>query len=199
LTKTIVYYDSNAEQYYTDTVHVDMSAQYDRFLPLVPRGGKILDAGCGSGRDSQYFKRHGYRAEAFDASSEMCRRAAALIGQPVHQKTFNDVDWVSEFDGVWACASLLHVSRDSIADALERLCRALKPHGALFASFKLRDEEWEQDGRFFNGYSEESFVRLIKCQPALALNSIWISDDARPERKVEKWLNALLQRTSPRP
>jgi flavodoxin len=79
---------------------------------------------------------------------------------------------------------------------LERLCRALKPNGVLFASFKLRDEEWEQDGRFFNGYGEESFQQLAKRHTELLPMSIGVSEDARPERKAEKWLNALLQRRS---
>jgi SAM-dependent methyltransferase len=110
--------------------------------------------------------------------------------------TFDEVNWVSEFDGIWACASLLHVGRDSIDAVIERLCRALKPNGAMFVSFKFRDEEWEQDGRFFNGYSEVSFRQLIEIHPLLRVESIWISDDTRPERKDEKWLNALLQRAT---
>jgi hypothetical protein len=63
-------------------------------------------------------------------------------------------------------------------------------------STKLRDEEQEQDGRFFNGYSDDSFRRLIERHPSLFPKSIWMSDDARPERKEEKWLNALLQRAT---
>jgi SAM-dependent methyltransferase len=194
LNETIAYYNTNAEQFRRDTLDVDMSALYEPFLRLVPQGGKILDAGCGSGRDSLRFKQHGYEVEAFDASSEMCRLASALIDQPVHLKTFDDVNWVSEFDGIWACASLLHVRRDSIDSVLEKLCRALRPNGAVFVSFKLRDEEWEQDGRFFNGYSEDSFRGLIEHHTAFLPQSMWVSDDARPERRDEKWLNVLLQR-----
>jgi SAM-dependent methyltransferase len=139
---------------------------------------------------------HGYQVEAFDTSSEMCRLASISIGKTVHQQTSDEVDWASEFDGIWACASLLHVRRGSIDSVIEKLCRALKPSGVMFASFKLRDEEWEQDGRFFNGYSEDSFRQLIEGHPSLLPKSIWISDDARPERKEEKWLNVLLQRAS---
>ena len=194
MNETIAHYNTNAEQFRRDTLHVDMSILYEPFVKLVPEGGKVLDAGCGSGRDSLYFKRHGYKVEAFDASSEMCRLASTLIDQPVNLKAFDDVDWISEFDGIWACASLVHVRRDSIDAVLERLCRALRPNGVMFVSFKLRDEEWEQKGRFFNGYSENSLRKLIKRQAELLPISIWVSDDARPERNDEKWLNALLQR-----
>jgi SAM-dependent methyltransferase len=171
-----------------------MSALYKPFLELVAPNGKILDAGCGSGRDSLYFLQHGYRVEAFDASVEMCRLASSLIGQSVHLRTFSEVEWKSEFDGIWACASLLHVKRDSIHAVLDSLCSALKPNGTMYLSFKLRDEQWEQDGCFFNGYSWESFLALIGSHPALLPTAIWVSDDSRTSHRGEKWLNALLQR-----
>jgi len=171
-----------------------MSGLYKPYLACMPPNGRILDAGCGSGRDSLYFIRHGYQVEAFDASSKMCALASSIIGQTVHQMTFDEVEWTAAFDGIWACASLLHVRRDSIDAVLERLCRALKPGGAMFLSFKLRDEEWEKDGRFFNGYNESTFSRLIEGHPTLVPSSIWISDDVRPERRREKWLNAIVQR-----
>ena len=186
MNETIAYYNANAEQFSRDTLHVDMSALYKPFLDLVPLNGKILDAGCGSARDSLYFKQHGYDVEAFDASPEMCRLASTVINQPVYLKTFDEVNWASEYDGIWACASLLHVRRDSIDSVLEKLCRALRPRGVLFASFKLRDEEWEQDGRFFNGFREKSFQQRIKRHTELIPQSIWVSEDARPERRDEK-------------
>jgi 2-polyprenyl-3-methyl-5-hydroxy-6-metoxy-1,4-benzoquinol methylase len=71
----------------------------------MPPGGRILDAGCGSGRDSLHFLQHGHEVEAFDASAEMCQLASSLIGRTVLQKTFEDVDSVSDFDGVLANTS----------------------------------------------------------------------------------------------
>jgi SAM-dependent methyltransferase len=170
-----------------------MSSAYAPFLAYIPPSGRILDAGCGSGRDSRHFLQQGYEVVAFDASGEMCRLASTLIGQTVHQKGFDDIDWVSEFDGIWACASLLHLRRNSIDSVLHKLRRALKPNGVMFVSFKLRDEEWEEDGRFFNGYDQASFPQLIRGHPALACKSIWISEDVRPDRKGKMWLNAILQ------
>jgi 2-polyprenyl-3-methyl-5-hydroxy-6-metoxy-1,4-benzoquinol methylase len=194
LSGTISYYDRNAEKFFSATVEIDLSGLYAPFLAHIPPGARILDAGCGSGRDSRYFLQHGYTVEAFDASSEMCCLASSHIGQTVLQKTFEQVDYDSEFDGVWACASLLHVPRDHIDAVLQRFTWALKPGGVMFMSFKLRDGEWEQDGRFFNGYNETSFRELIKEHPSFLLCSIWITDDVRPDRKREKWLNALIRR-----
>lgn len=194
MNETIAYYDKNSQQFFDRTVDVDMSALYTPFLELIPTGGRILDAGCGSGRDSLYFKQHGYGVEAFDASAEMCRLASILTGQPVRQMTFDEVEWESEFDGIWACASLLHVNRESLSAVLERLAYATKPTGVLFISVKKRDEEWRHEGRFFNGYNQESFSRLIESQILLRLYSLWISLDTRPGRKGELWLNAIVRR-----
>jgi SAM-dependent methyltransferase len=193
LNATISYYDRNARQFYDETVHADMSALYEPFLKLVPRNGRILDAGCGSGRDSHYFIQHGYQVEAFDASPEMCRLASSLIGQIVHLTTFDEIDWKCEFDGIWACASLLHVRRDSINRVLDGLCDALKPEGAMFMSFKLRDGEWEHDGRSFNGYTVDTFGWLIESHPALYLASTLVTPDVRPSHEGEKWLNAIVR------
>ena len=105
----------------------------------------------------------------------------------------DDIDWVSEFDGIWACASLLHLRRNSIDSVLHKLRRALKPNGVMFVSFKLRDEEWEEEGRFFNGYDQTSFQQLIRGHPALVCESMWLSEDVRPDHKGKMWLNAILQ------
>jgi 2-polyprenyl-3-methyl-5-hydroxy-6-metoxy-1,4-benzoquinol methylase len=73
------------------TLSASISDLYREFLPLVPTGGKILDAGCGSGRDSVYFKQQGFSVTAFDASSEAAQIASRAIGQPVNVMTFIDV------------------------------------------------------------------------------------------------------------
>jgi 2-polyprenyl-3-methyl-5-hydroxy-6-metoxy-1,4-benzoquinol methylase len=194
LNETIAYYDMNAQRFFDQTVDVDMTSLYRPFLELLPDGGRILDAGCGSGRDSLYFKLQGYGVEAFDASAEMCRLANILTGMPVRQMTFDEVEWYSEFDGIWACASLLHVERASVTAVLEKLAYAMKPTGVLFISTKRRDEEWRKEGRFFNGYKEESFSRLIESQSLLRLASLWTTADTRPGRESEIWLNAIVRR-----
>ncbi len=64
------YYEDNAEEYIRSTKDLDMSALYDQFLPHVPAGGLILDAGCGSGRDAKRFAEMGFRVEAIDACTD---------------------------------------------------------------------------------------------------------------------------------
>ena len=192
--KTVEYYNNKAQEFFESTVNVDMSEHYRVFLNFLPPGGKILDAGCGSGRDSLYFINQGFQVIAIDASPALASLSSKLIGQPVAVLRFQDMNFEKEFDGIWSCASLLHVPRSEMNDVLSRLTRALKPKGVLYASFKYGDGERKDNGRFFNDYNEQSFQCLLHEHPDLQLFSSWISGDVRPERAGEKWLNVLVRR-----
>jgi SAM-dependent methyltransferase len=133
---TLAYYDSQSEEFCQRTATLDMSRFYAPFLELMPAGGSILDAGCGSGRDSLAFLQKGYRVVSMDASPAMVKAAAALIGKTVRLLTFAEMDFDAEFDGIWACASLLHVPREHLSCILARFARALKSNGAFYLSFK---------------------------------------------------------------
>ena len=67
------YYESNAELYAAETFSADMSKQYQRFLPLLKNGVKILDVGSGSGRDACYFQKQGYQVTALEPSKNLGR------------------------------------------------------------------------------------------------------------------------------
>jgi SAM-dependent methyltransferase len=190
------YYDEHAQEFFDQTVSVNMEALYAPFLDRMLACAHILDAGCGSGRDTLHFLKLGYKVTAFDASQELAKLASRLTGQDVLNLRFDQIEFDNIFDGIWACASLLHVSRRDLGAVLNRLTRALKPQGVIFASFKLRDQEWEENGRFFNGYNLDSFELLLRGHPNLAASALWVSEDVRPARKGEKWMNALLRRTS---
>jgi SAM-dependent methyltransferase len=126
--QTLAYYERNAARYVGDTAGVDMAPLYEPFLALMPAGGRILDVGCGSGRDSLAFLARGYEVLAVDGSAAMVR-AAAAAGVSARRLRFQDLAFESEFDGVWACASLLHVPRGEITGVVGRVARALRPGG----------------------------------------------------------------------
>lgn len=190
---TIEYYNQNAEAFYRDTVDLDISYLTHLFIERLPPGAHILDAGCGSGRDSLAFLRLGFRVTAMDASAELARRAEALLGQPVLVLRFQELDFEEAFDGIWANASLLHVPRAEIDDVLERLIRALKPGGILYVSFKQGPGEVLRHGRLFNDYELDQFEALIAAHPRLELIKIWTSEDTRPGQRLS-WMNGLLKR-----
>ena len=133
---TIDYYNKNADDFYESTVNADMSAQYNMFEKHLYSGACILDCGCGSGRDTKYFLEQGYEVTAIDGSEELCKKASELTGIEVKNILFQDIDYENEFDGVWACASLLHVGFKDLPDILKKLCKAMKDNGVLYVSFK---------------------------------------------------------------
>lgn len=190
------YYTDNAADFFRSTVEVDMAPIYEKFLPLVPRQGHILDAGCGSGRDSRHFLNTGFNVTAFDASGELCKLASAYTGLPVQCLRFEDLDWQEEFDAVWACASLLHVARADLKDALDRLTAAMKPGAVLYASFKYGTTERQKDDRHFTDLDELGLATVTAENGSLQIIECWVTEDRRPNRQ-ETWLNALLRKTNP--
>ena len=140
MANNIDYYNINAYEFFEGSVDADMSYWRERFLKYIPVGGRILDAGCGSGRDSKAFIENGFSVVAFDASHEMCRLATDYLGQTVWQMRFDEMSFEDEFDGVWACASLLHVSDNEMDSVIARLRDGLAYGGTLYASFKCGEE-----------------------------------------------------------
>ena len=80
MNSNIEYYNNNSKEFIENTINSDMSLWRDKFEKYIPDGGHILDAGCGSGRDSKAFFKHGYSVVAFDASREMCKFASEYLG-----------------------------------------------------------------------------------------------------------------------
>jgi SAM-dependent methyltransferase len=171
-----------------------MARGHADFTALVPPGGRILDAGCGSGRDSLAFAKRGFQVTPIEASAKLAALAVAHTGLPVEVMTFDEVAWREAFDGVWACASLLHVPRAGLPAAVTRLREALVPGGILWMSFKYGAEERYANGRHFTDLDEAGAGLLIEAAGGLELISLTVSDDAREDRPGEQWLSVLCRR-----
>ena len=190
--KTIEYYNNNPDKYVGNTASADMSSIYERFLKYVPLNGKLLDVGCGSGRDSGYFLSKGYDVQAIDGSIEMCFNAEKSIGRKVKCARFQDIDYIDEFDAVWACASLLHLPKKEQKLVWGKLFQSLKKEGVIYASYKMGSFEGEREGRFFSDYEEEELINLVYGS-GLRLLEKWISSDVRPAYKTQ-WINIIAKK-----
>lgn len=151
--KTLEFYNKNAEAFVEDTIDVSFMEIQDRFLSLLPGGGRILDFGCGSGRDTKYFLEKGFRVDAVDGSEEMCKIAGRYTGTEVRQMLFSELDAVDRYDGIWACASILHLPKREQRSVLRKMTAALKVDGIIYTSFKYGEFEGERDGRFFTDFT----------------------------------------------
>ena len=159
---TLIYYNQNAEQFVQGTLSVDFKQTQDRFLAKLSVGAYILDFGCGSGRDTRYFMDKGYVVDATDGSEELCKMASGYTGISVKCILFDELAEVQRYDGIWACSSILHLSKDTLADVLKKMAVALKDNGVIYTSFKYGDFEGERNGRYFTDFTLELFEEYIK-------------------------------------
>lgn len=190
------FYEDNAQAYVVATIDVDMSDLYAEFLPHVPLGGRILDAGSGSGRDTLAFAKKGYVVEAFDSSPALAQISSRLTGIQTQVVRFQDFSSVPRFDGIWACASLLHVPKRELPDSLARLSAALKPKGILYASFKHGSRErLSRDGRIFVDLTSDRLCALLAPFTNLAVKKIWVTKGEGILRGKDQWLNVLATKT----
>ena len=194
---TIQYYEEHAEEFAANTLGADMASIRSRFLAYLPTGCQILDFGCGTGRDSKAFLDLGYDVTAIDGSEALCGIAQSLTGLPVRCLDFRDYtpEEGEVYEGIWACASLLHLQKTELLPVMKVLSQALRPGGAFYVSFKYGTFEGERNGRHFTDFTLEEFREFIKSIPELSVAEYWVTGDVRPGRGDERWLNIVLQRT----
>lgn len=194
MNETLTYYEQNAAAFVAGTQQADMSEQYGFFLKQLPSGCKLLDLGCGSGRDSAYFSSLGFAVTALDGSTELCKLAKENYGIDALCIRFEELSFGGEFDGIWACASLLHVRKAHMPEILGKVSAALKPGGILYASFKYGTGEHFQNGRFFNNYTEADLPTLLTPETRLTLLEYRITGDVRPECAGQHWLSFIAKK-----
>ena len=196
---TIQYYASRAT-FVADQYAETESAAAKYFALAFPPGSRVLDIGCGSGRDLHALLAAGYDAQGVDASDEMLREAAGrypdLQGRLQKDalpalETVQDAsaDRKTGLDGLVCWAVLMHLPEEQLFDVVFNLRRVLKPGGRLLISTPRTgpavDEATRRDtgGRLFNGVTPENYHFLL-AKVGFRLLNRWDSDDSlgRPGR-----------------
>lgn len=187
---SIAYYNRFALNYIEDTKDLDMSLLYNFFERYLKPDDTVLDLGFGSGRDSLYFSRK-YQVYSLDPVKEFVDNAKKLGLKNVYQMKAEDLSYDHLFEGIWACASLLHVSSKSLQDVFKKCSKALKPKGVMYVSFKYGNFEGFRNDRYFLDLNEDTIGEYL-VETGLIINEISITNDVRAERHNEKWLNLIL-------
>ncbi len=195
MNETLDYYEKNAEAFTNGTANIEFSGMQDMFLSKLREGASILDFGCGSGRDTKYFLQKGYQVTALDGSVELCRIAEEKFGIAVTQMNFNDFDEEDMYDGIWACSSILHLPKQELKNVLLHMEKALHCNGIIYTSFKYGDYSGMRNGRFFTDFTGDTFREFVSDVEQLVIEKLWITNDVRPGRQDEKWLNMILRTT----
>lgn len=192
---SISYYDKNSQDFYDRTINADVQELYQKFLKHVPNQGRILDAGCGVGRDCRFFLSKGYEVVAFDGSIEMVKMASNILGKDALHILFQDMDFSNEFDAVWANASLLHVPYEDLREVIEGFHKALLRTGILYASFKYGTSMRATEDRLFFDMDESNISPYFEglFHPL----EVWKSTDTRSKvapSPDKSWLNFIAWR-----
>jgi len=200
---TLNYYDENAVEFAMQTASIDMHDLYELFLNQLPQTDTqcILDVGCGSGRDANYFAKQGYDVTAIDASAELIQLAQRHhMSSKIdwHHLDFSGIEkqpWENKFTGIWACASLLHVPFLELPYIIELLLETLTDEGVMYLSFKYGEGERVDSERFFCDMNELRWVTVVAEISQVIEYDTWLSADKRADCKDE-WFNVVIKRES---
>ena len=188
------YYTEHSKEYIENTIRCDMSKQYHFFEKyLVSDATHILDIGFGSGRDSLYFS-HKFDVTSIDPTPEFCNHGEEIGLPHVYCMKAEEINFQTVFDGIWACASLLHIESELLSSVFQKCSTALKKEGIMYCSFKYGDFQGFRNDRYFIDLNETSLLKHLE-NTGLKLIDSNISLDVRPDRK-EKWLNAILKKVN---
>lgn len=168
----------------------------DRVLQHLPPRPRILDVGCGPGRDMAWFEAREALVTGIDVSAEMLARAGKRTRGPLAQMDMRKLNFAAaSFDAVWAIASLLHIPKAEAPTVVSEFRRVVRTGGAVAVAVKRgTGEEWVQShgGQRFFAYYEPSELEALLSLADLNAESL----DTAPGLDCE-WLLALAQPSSP--
>ena len=191
---TLDYYNNNAIEYFQSTKDIDMEDLRKIFIKYLKQGDSILDFGCGSARDSLYFKEKGFDVYPLDGSEELAKIVEKEYGLKVRVQDFNDFEDVDKYDAVWACASLLHIESDKLKNIISRLAKSIHDKGIIYICIKDGEgESTDNLGRFFSYFSKESFEEILE-ELELKVDKYVQTSQNRSDGSVTIWHNFFIKK-----
>ena len=145
----------------------ELTETWEDFDHSLPRGAKVADIGCGPGRDTAQFNQRGFWATGLDYSIGILQEAMRRAPAPYLQGDMRTLPYAPEsFEGVWACASLLHLPRDQAPGVLAEIWRIMKPQGSLYLALKEgQGNYWDtkEGERFFTLFQEDEMRNMLQA------------------------------------
>ena len=187
--KNFTYYEEHAEEYCRSTFSDGNFNTLLYFLNMLKLGSNILDLGCGSGRDTVFMKRLNFNVTAVDYSPKICHITAGKIGQQVLRKDILKDSFSSKYDAVWANASLVHLSKEELNEALKNIFNLLENNGLLYIS--LKESAMKEKERSFLEIKTEEVLKILentnfKCIKTFKTKDVLV--------RSNMWLNFICQK-----
>jgi SAM-dependent methyltransferase len=192
---TRTFYAEHSARYAADTDDSAPSQQLTAFMAALSAGALVLELGCGSGRDSAILLSQGFAVTPTDGTPEMAAEAARRLGIPVSILPFSEIAAINAYDAVWANACLLHVPRADLPGVLQAVCRAVRPEGLFYASYKAGEAEgFDALGRYYN-YLDEDGLRKAYGEGWSSI-TIEATDGSGYDRIPTRWLHVTARRAA---
>jgi len=189
---TIQTYDDMAAEFAQKTWNIRLERALDSFARYLIPAARVLDLGCGPGRDIELLRARGARVIGADLSLGMLREARARVGGALVCGDMGALPCASaSFDGVWLCAALLHLQRADSPRALAEVRRILRAACPLYVAVQQGEgEQWieTRGARFFAYYQPDELAALVRLA-GFDVQELWIDqDEGRPGIN---WINLI--------
>ena len=191
----VSYYEANAQGYFDQVIGVDTRGHLKPLLHRLPSGGLVIDAGCGTGRDTKFMRDAKFDVYPFDAAPSLAKLAEAHTGAAVHVHRFNDLKTVAQADGVLAMASLLFLNDDELKWTLGILGNALVPGGYMLVSFKEGRGSHTEGSRIYYNKQVGDMRWMAQAAGAIAVNAWSMADKLG---RAQSWVYFLMQKPTGR-
>ncbi len=198
--KTIAVYDMMAEKYAKKLNDYAPLPERERFISLLPNHAHILDVGCGPGRDADYFTANGSSVTGVDFSEKLLEIARLRVPQAIfYKQDFRSLRFSKQsFDGIWACASLLHLKRHEVPIVLNNFFQLLKSGGILFIMVKegsgeadVAEELSFHLSRHFTYFQKEEVKHMVKDAGFEVIEQYAYNEkDRRPDHRDLWWISS---------
>jgi len=188
---TLGHYNQHANSFWEGTKDHDVSQNRDALLEYVGKPSRILDFGCGPGRDLKVFSDLGYEAIGLEGAERFVEFARQYSGCEVWHQDFLSLELPSEyFDGIFANAALFHVPSQELPRVLKELWATLKPSGVLFSSNPRGDNEEGWNGERYGAYYNLERWRELVLAAGFAEITHYYRPPGLP-RAQQPWLASL--------
>ncbi len=189
--EALQFYDKYSKVYADYTFDKLMQFQLNEFISKLPKNAKVLDIGCGSGRDSHYFHDYGLEVTAIDSSESMLKEAKSRAqGVTLKKMDMKKLTLSKEsFDGVWIMATLTTVEKKEALPTLKEAAKVLKKNGILYVAVQEGEGEIIKNNpkygnvpKFYAYYQQKEMEDLIK-QAGFAILKSTVEEDSSTNKK----------------